>query len=57
MQQFKSPRHAQRFLSTHSRIHGHFQLRRYRLTASEYRAARDVAFQVWWDAVGIQAVR
>ena len=57
MQRFKSPRHAQRFLSTHSRIHNHFQLRRHRLTASEHRAARDVAFQVWRDVVGIKDVR
>src|SRR5690242_21625487 len=41
MQRFKSARHAQRFLSTHSRIHSHFQLRRHRLIASYYRAARD----------------
>ncbi len=53
MQRFKSPRHAQRFLSIHSRIHNHFQLRRHRLTASEYRAARDFAFQVWRDVAGI----
>jgi len=32
MQRFKSARHAQRFLSTHARIHNHFQLRRHRLT-------------------------
>ena len=44
MQRFKSPRHAQRFLSTHSRIHNHFQIRRHHLTASEHRAARDVEF-------------
>ena len=57
MQRFKSPRHAQRFLSTHSRIHNHFQRRLHRLTASEYRAARDAAFQVWRDVVGIEDVR
>ena len=34
MQRFKSARHGQRFLSTHSRIHNHFQLRRHRLTAT-----------------------
>ena len=47
MQRFKSTRHAQRFLSAHSRIHNHFQLRRYRLTADQYRAARDGAFRAW----------
>ena len=33
MQRCKSARHAQRFLSSHARIHNHFQLRRNRLTA------------------------
>ena len=36
MQRFKSARHAQRFLSTHSRIHNLFQLRRHRLSATQY---------------------
>ena len=57
MQRFKSPRHAQRFASTHSRIHNHFQFRRHRLTASEHRAARDVAFQVWRDVVSTEDAR
>jgi putative transposase len=49
MQRFKSARHAQRFLSTHSRIHNHFQLRRHRLAAAAYRTARDAAFRTWRD--------
>ena len=53
MQRFKSARHAQRFLSTHSRIHNHFQLRRHRLPASEHRAARDDAFRAWRDVTGV----
>jgi putative transposase len=57
MQRFKSARHAQAFLSVHSRIHNHFQLRRHRLTASDYRAARDVAFQVWRDATNVATAR
>ena len=44
MRRFKSARHAQQFLATHTPIHNHFQLRRHRLSASEYRAARDRAF-------------
>ena len=52
MQRFKSARHAQRFLSTHARIHSHFQLRRHRLTANQHRAARDAAFAVWLDVTG-----
>src|SRR6478752_6924726 len=53
MQRFKSARHAQRFLSSHSQIHNHFQLRRHLLTASEHRAARDRAFQAWRDVAGV----
>ncbi len=34
MQRFKSPRHAQRFLSIHSRIHNHFQQTFYALRVS-----------------------
>ena len=53
MQRFKSARHAQRFLSVHSRIHNHFQLRRHRLTANQHRAARDAAYRTWREVVGI----
>ena len=56
MQRFKSARHAQRFLSVHSRIHNHFQLRRHRLTANQHRAARDHAFRVWRKVVGVASV-
>ena len=52
MQRFKSARHAQQFLSSHSQIHNHFQLRRHCLTADQHRAARDRAFQVWRDVTG-----
>jgi putative transposase len=54
MQRFKSPRQAQRFLATHSRIHNHFQLHPHRITADEYRAARDAAFRTWREATGTQ---
>jgi putative transposase len=53
MRRFKSVRHAQQFLSTHSPIHDHFQLRRHRLSASEYRAARDRAFVMWREVAGL----
>jgi putative transposase len=53
MQRFKSPRQAQQFLSSHGQIHTLFQLRRHRLTASEYRATRDRAFQTWHDVAGV----
>ena len=52
MKRFKSARHAQRFLSTHSRIHNHFQLRRHHLNANQHRAARDTAFRTWRDVAG-----
>ncbi len=38
-QRFKAARTAQRFLSAHSWIHNHFQLRRHRLTADQHRTA------------------
>ena len=53
MKRFKSARQAQQFLATHTPIHNHFQLCRHRLSASEYRAARDRAFLTWRDATGV----
>ena len=52
MRRFRSVRHAQQFLSIHTPIHNHFQLRRHRLSASEYRIARDGAFATWREATG-----
>jgi len=49
MQCFKSPRQAQRFLSTHSFIYGHFRPRRHLLTALSYRIIRAFAFKVWQE--------
>jgi putative transposase len=56
MRQFKSAQHAQQFLSIHTPIHNHFQLRRHRLSSSEYRAARDRAFLTWCDVTGVALV-
>jgi len=56
MQRFKLARHACRFLSTHSRIDSHFQLRRHRLTADQHRAARDGAFHAWREVLGIASL-
>ncbi len=53
MQRFKSACHVQRFLSAHSRIHNHFQLRRHCLSADQYRAARDTAFRTWREIAGV----
>ncbi len=47
MQRFKSAGQAQRFLSAHGPIRDHFQPRRHRLSAPEYRAARTRAFAIW----------
>jgi putative transposase len=54
MQRFKSPHHAQRFLSAHAFIHGHFHPRRHRTTANNYRASRAVAFTVWREETYVQ---
>jgi putative transposase len=56
MQRFKSARHAQQFLSTHARIHNHFQLRRHCLNAVQHRAARDAAFRTWREVTVIADV-
>jgi putative transposase len=55
MQRFKSARHAQRFLTNHSRIHNHFQLHRHRVSANDYRRARETAFRSWRDVAGVPA--
>ncbi len=55
MQRFKSAKHAQRFLSAHSSIHNHFQLRRHRLTADQHRAVCDVAFRTWREGGSVAA--
>ncbi|MFZ6765014.1 IS6 family transposase [Pseudoroseomonas sp. WGS1072] len=47
MQRFKSPEQAQRFLSAHSMIYGHFRPRRHLLTAAQHRRVRAEAFRVW----------
>jgi putative transposase len=47
MQRFKSPGQAQRFLSSHAMIYGHFRPRRHLMTAGRYRCARNTAFRVW----------
>jgi putative transposase len=47
MQRFKSSGQAQRFLSAHAFIHGHFHPRRHLLAANAYRETRFAAFDVW----------
>src|ERR1700728_2701710 len=47
MQRFKSSDQAQRFLSAHSMIYGHFRPRRHLMPAADYRRARSKAFRIW----------
>ena len=47
MQRFKSSLQAQRFLSAHAFIYGHFHPRRHRMAANRYRSSRAKAFKVW----------
>jgi putative transposase len=54
MRRFKSPGHAQRFLSACGPIREHFCPRRHRLRAEEYRRERARRFQVWNEVVGLQ---
>jgi putative transposase len=54
MRRFKSAGHAQRFLSAFGPICSHFQPRRHRLCAREYRATLQDRFQVWDEVTGIQ---
>ncbi len=49
MARFKSPGHAQRFLSAHDQIANLFRPKRHRLTARSFRHARADAFSLWAD--------
>ena len=55
MQRFKSPGQAQRFLSAHAMIHGHFHPRRHLMTAAQHRRARARAFRTWQQETCVQA--
>jgi putative transposase len=55
MQRFKSPGHAQQFLSAFGPIREHFCPRRHRLKAADYRGERARRFQVWNEVVGLPA--
>jgi putative transposase len=52
MQGFKSPGHAQRFLSAYGPIADHFRPRRHRFSAPEYRQEMRQRFQVWEEITG-----
>jgi putative transposase len=55
MKRFKSPRRTQRLLSAHDQINNLFHLRRDHISASEHRAARARAFEIWADISGVAA--
>jgi len=55
MQRFKSPEQAQRFLSSHGMIYGHFRPRRHLMTAAQHRRARAKAFRIWRQETCVQA--
>ncbi len=56
MRRFKSAGHAQRFLSAFGPISSHFQPRRHRLSAREYRATLQRQFQVWNEVTDMNEV-
>jgi putative transposase len=56
MRKFTSVKHAQRFLSAFGPIAGHFQPRRHRLGAREYRAMLQGRFQQWNEVTGVKQV-
>jgi putative transposase len=55
MKRFKSAGQAQRFLSAHDGINNLFHLRRHQVSATQYRATRTQAFQVWAEVTGVAA--
>ena len=56
MQGFKSPGHAQRFLSAYGPISQHFRPRRHRLAAHDYRQEMVQRFQVWREVTALAPV-
>lgn len=54
MRRFKSPGHAQRFLSAFGPIREHFCPRRHRLRADEYSRERARRFRVWNEVSNLQ---
>ena len=52
MRGFKSPGHAQRFLSVHGIIQNFFRLGRHRLRPESYRLLRARSFEAWNEATG-----
>jgi len=53
LKRFKSPRQAQRFLSTHDQIANVFSRRPNQDTAAEFRTACSQAFTTWAEVAGV----
>nr|WP_173238356.1 IS6 family transposase [Sphingomonas sp. SH]ALZ45884.1 Mobile element protein [Sphingomonas sp. SH] len=53
MRRYKSPRHAQRFLSAHGPINNVFRCQRNRLSAQQYRHVRTQAFSLWNEVTDV----
>ena len=53
MRRFKSPGHAQRFLSVFGIIGSHFRVGRHLYRATGYRAAMKSRFMLWEVAIGV----
>ena len=54
MRRFKSPGHAQRFLSAHGPINNLFRVGRHLLKAKHYRWFRDRAFDIWTEVTCVR---
>jgi len=54
MRRFKSAEQAQRFLSGHAFIYGHFHPRRHLMSAGQYRRARAKALRIWRQETCVQ---
>ena len=54
MQRFKSPGHAQKFLSAYSFIASHFRPRRHLLPAPDYRRKLRQRFVIWREVTGLR---
>ena len=50
----RSPKQAQRFLSSHAMIYGHFHPRPHLMTAAQHRRARARAFRIWREETRAQ---
>ena len=56
MGRFKSPGHAQRFLSVHGPINNVFRCQRNRMSAQRYRHVRADAFSLWNEVTGVNKI-